>query len=217
MEEVLYVKKVQLSEPVSPENVPHLMDVHSAVQIDINNDNWDWSDRNPVVTARLLHDGANIYIHYHVVDNELRAVSDSDNGPVWEDSCCEFFVSPDGNNFYYNFECNCIGTLLLHSGTPSNRVSAPAEIYDSVKRWSSLGREPFDSVERECTWDLVEVIPVTAFYKHSVPNLSGKEMLCNFYKCGDKLPHPHFLSWGPITLHSPMFHCPQLFKKIRFE
>lgn len=215
--ETLFVRKIQLNGPVIPENVPHLMDEYNVPPINIGTDNWKWSDRNPAVTVRILHDDSNIYIHFHVVDNEIRAVSDSDNGPVWEDSCCEFFISPDMDDFYYNFECNCIGTLLLHSGKPGSRTSAPKEIYESVKRWSSLGKAPFDNIIKDCAWDLVEIIPTTALYKHSIPGFSGKEMSCNLYKCGDKLSHPHFLSWSPITLESPMFHCPQFFSKIIFE
>ena len=30
----------------------------------------------------------------------------------------------------------------------------------------------------------------------------------NFYKCGDKLPVPHFLSWKPINVPAPDFHLP---------
>ena len=74
-----------------------------------------------------------------------------------------------------------------------------------VKRWSSLGGEPFEERLGECSWELAMVIPVSAFFQHSVGSLDGKTMKGNFYKCGDKLQTPHFLSWSPIGLERPMF------------
>ena len=38
----------------------------------------------------------------------------------------------------------------------------------------------------------------------------------NFYKCGDKTAHKHYLSWSPIDLDSPNCHCPEYFGVIRF-
>lgn len=53
-----------------------------------------------------------IGILYTVNGLDLRAQALEDNGPVWEDSCCEFFVADPADGTYYNFELNCIGTLL---------------------------------------------------------------------------------------------------------
>ena len=36
----------------------------------------------------------------------------------------------------------------------------------------------------------------------------------NFYKCADKTKRPHFVSWRPIDLPKPDFHCPQFFGEI---
>jgi len=47
--------------------------------------------------------------------------------------------------------------------------------------------------------------------------LNGKTMRANFYKCGDKLQTPHFLSWAPIDLPKPKFHCPEFFGELVFE
>ena len=44
--------------------------------------------------------------------NYLLAVNSTDNSPVWQDSCVEFFVQIPGEKYYYNFEFNCIGTAL---------------------------------------------------------------------------------------------------------
>ena len=41
--------------------------------------------------------------------------------------------------------------------------------------------------------------------------LDGQKVRGNIYKCGDKLPVPHFISWSPISTPAPDFHCPRFF------
>ena len=48
-------------------------------------------------------------------------------------------------------------------------------------------------------------------------NETRDEIIANFYKCGDKLQTPHFLSWNPIDLEKPNFHCPEFFGMLRFK
>ena len=91
------------------------------------------------------------------------------------------------------------------------------EVLDSVQRKPSLGTEPFALRNGEHTWSVIEIIPVEALFRSSVDNFSGKEMRANFYKCGDELPTPHFLSWNPIEWPEPSFHRPEQFGKLIFE
>ena len=49
---------------------------------------------------------------FEVEEEHVRAVTTEDNGPVWEDSCVEFFVADPVGDGYFNFEINCIGTAL---------------------------------------------------------------------------------------------------------
>ena len=60
-------------------------------------DTVDWEADYPYcphVEFAIAHKGDAIMIHYRVEEDSVRAVSGNDLGPVWEDSCCEFFVSP---------------------------------------------------------------------------------------------------------------------------
>ena len=54
-------------------------------------------------------------------------------------------------------------------------------------------------------------------FSHEMADLNGKTMRANFYKCGDLLQTPHFLSWAPIDLPQPKFHCPEFFGEVTFE
>jgi len=153
-----------------------------------------------------------------VTEASVRAVALADDGKVWEDACVEFFLSPDSDDFYYNFECNCIASLLLHGGEKeTERPGASDDALRSVKRWASLGSSTFEEKVGDRTWEVALIIPVSALFNHTIHDLSGKLMNANFYKCGDLLQTPHFLSWNPIELPEPNFHCPEFFGKLDFE
>ena len=148
----------------------------------------------------------------------MRAVAPHDDGNVWEDSCCELFLSPVADGTYYNMECNAAGTMLIGFGPKrEGRERAPQEVLDKVDRWSSLGRTPFDNIEGEQTWQLCLAVPTEAYYHHHLESFAGLQVKGNVYKCGDKLPHPHFLSLYPIDLPKPDFHRPDFFGGVVFE
>ena len=54
-----------------------------------------------------------IGILFDVEGRDLRAQALEDNGSVWEDSCCELFISDPEDGTYYNFEMTCVGSLLI--------------------------------------------------------------------------------------------------------
>ena len=184
-------------------------------------DHSNWSDSYPYkprVTFRIAHTGTAILLHYDVEENAVRAEATADNGAVWEDSCCEMFLQPEKQGGYYNIECNCAGTLLMGYGTGrSSRDAAAAEQLDTIDRWASLGRGRHPTEEGAFHWQIALVVPVTALFRHHIAQLDGTTARCNIYKCGDRLPRPHFLSWMPVGTDKPDFHRPEFFGACRFE
>ena len=56
-----------------------------------------------------------------------------------------------------------------------------------------------DSPHHIDEWQLSLVIPAKAlWFGHTIDTLDGLVIGANFYKCGDKLPEPHFVSWNAI-------------------
>ena len=213
----LVIKKIE-AKAVEAAAVPALMDAAGIEFNPIACVNWKEYPYQPDVKFRAAHTGDAILLHYQVTEASVRAVATADDGRVWEDACVEFFLSPESNDFYYNFECNCAAKLLLHGGPAGGeRPSAAEDVLKSVKRWASLGTEPFEERVGECSWEVALVIPASAIFRHEIADLNGKAMRANFYKCGDLLQTPHFLSWSPIDLPQPKFHCPEFFGEIVFE
>ena len=177
----------------------------------ISNVNWSEFPYAPEVSFHMAYSDAAIAILFEVKEDHVRAAAMENNGPVWQDSCVEFFVmGPDGVH-YTNFEMNCAGTMLAARRTSRHDPSQfTPEQFAQVRRITSLPHEPIDSKGEGQSWWAMEVIPFEAFGYSSKPD----SLRANLYKCGDKCDQPHFLSWSPIDLPSPDFHCPDFFGTI---
>lgn len=208
----LEVNKISIAN-IPIEAIPALLDKEKVAFQEINNVNWkDSYPYSPCVKFRIAKTNNSFIVNFKVTEDSIKASTERDNGSVWTDSCVEFFVIPENDDIYYNIECNCAGTILIGAGKErENRERASQETLDLVQRWASLGRDPFDEKMEETTWEVVLIIPFTAFFKHNITQLEGRTIKANFYKCGDELSKPHFLSWNAIDLPKPDFHCPQFF------
>lgn len=173
----------------------------------------------PEVSFRMFHTGDWLMLRFDVAENYTAALVTEDNGQVWTDSCVEFFIAPD-EGLYYNFETTCIGRMLLAGRKSRNEdlQYAPAEVLAGVKRFPTYPfGEPFAEREGDNRWSLTLAIPPQALFRHALTDWSGFTARMNLYKCGDKLSHPHFLSWRPIQTGSPDFHRPEFFEEVTFE
>jgi hypothetical protein len=180
----------------------------------------NWPDRFPAVPVarfRVGHDSNHLFVAFDAREEHFRAREQQDNGRVWEDSCVEFFIQPEAGGSYYNFECNATGTLLLgHGRDRHDREHAPREVLDSIAREVLATATRRDGKALYC-WSLSLVIPFTALYRHRFSPRPGDAVRANFYKCGDKLPVPHFLSWNPVIADAPDFHLPACFGELSFQ
>ena len=54
------------------------------------------------------------------------------------------------------------------------------------------------------------------FFHHNIKDVKGKTFRANFYKCGDKLTVPHYVTWSPVETVKPDYHQPEYFGNIKF-
>ena len=77
------------------------------------------SDHQPTVEVRALHDDEALYLRFDVQDRYVRGRTTESNGPVYTDSCVEFFLSVH-DNLYTNVEINCLGQFARSSSHTSD-------------------------------------------------------------------------------------------------
>ncbi len=156
-----------------------------------------------------------IFIDFLVRCNYLRAENYKDLSAVSQDSCVEFFIQPEEDGEYWNFEFNCIGTI-----NASHRLERPhptrlsAEELASVRRHASCGSRPFCEIQGLFTWNLLVEIPLKLIGLD--PDNLPDKVRGNFYKCASATSDPHYLSWNPIKTDKPDFHRPEFFGDIHF-
>jgi len=200
------------------DKVPSIMDEANINWNNIDNVNWPTAfPYRPDVKFRIAHTGNTILLQFQVTEQQVRAEIKEDNGQVFRDACCEFFLRPRTDGPYYNIETNCLGVMLIECGMSRGaaRKKATKDILANVGRWASLAEQPLP--EGECSWQLALTIPCSTFFKDNISDLSGKRMKGNFYKTGDDLAVPHYLSWNKIKTSKPDFHTPLYFGEIVFE
>jgi hypothetical protein len=179
--------------------------------------NWKGYDYKPDVALSIAYSDHEIFLKYYITENYFKAEKTESNQMVCEDSCVEFFVAPDDDGIYYNLEFNAIGTCLLGFGKDraSSRRAAP-EIIKKIRRLSTAGTKPVKEKSGEFVWTITIAIPFDVFFNHQISDLKGKIFRANFYKCGDKLTIPHYVTWNPVMTEMPDYHQPEHFGLLKF-
>ncbi len=180
----------------------------------------NWAEEfpyTPKVSFKMFHTGEKLYVRFDVEEHYTAARVGNDNGEVWTDSCCEFFLAPD-DTAYYNIETTCIGKMLIgYRKKGQAPIHAGEEVLSQVERITSLGSEPFEERVGENKWSMILCLPTAVMHQHKIESWNGLKLKANLYKCGDKLSKPHFISWQPISLPKPLFHCPEFFTDLELE
>ncbi len=176
------------------------------------NVNWAEYSYVPEVDLRLAFSDNVLALLYTVKEEHILGSVLDDNGPVWEDSCVETFIKDPLSDNYYNFEVNCIATkLAAHRRSRTDCDLFSAEKLSKIRCFSSLPHEKTDTINTEQKeWNLALMIQFSLLGLDKAPDYLD----VNFYKCGDNCRQPHYLSWSPIELPEPNFHCPEFFGRI---
>lgn len=184
---------------------------------------WDTTEHREDTTVRLLYDDRAVYLQFQATADRCSAAVTDLNGPVYEDSCVEFFASPPSvpPDSYFNFEANCVGTFLLGYGTPTDRRRVDAPLAEAIRVETSVpgptatGPLP-DGADG---WWLAAALPFDAlgtFAGVAVDPGPGTEWRANLYRCGGEV-DPQFAAWAPIDAPEPDFHRPAAFGTLVFE
>jgi hypothetical protein len=176
--------------------------------------NWAKSVPNVQATVRMGYNKQAFLFQFSVQEPVVKAQYTQSNDPVWQDSCVEIFLAAGESHHYYNFEFNCMGVCLAAYGTQevASRISASPENISLLKRYARLEQDAHGA-----HWYLDVVIPFSYFEQEILDTWLQSGLRANFYKCGDGLPQPHYLSWQPIVHPEPNFHLPEYFGELQFE
>lgn len=182
----------------------------------------DKPDHFPKVLAKLAYDDEAIYVIYKVEDQYVLAATKNYQGPVYTDSCVEFFFTPheDVSLGYFNLEMNCGGTALFNFQPEprTNVLQIPKIDFDQIQIAHSMPEIISPEITEPVTWFLEYRIPFSILEKYSKLNkpAPGVKWRANLYKCADTTSHPHWLTWAKVEYNRPNFHLPEFFGELEF-
>lgn len=177
----------------------------------------------PQVSVKLVYDIDSIYVQFLLVDRYVISTVNDYQGPVFHDSCVEFFFAPGINcgPSYFNIEMNCGGTMLFHWHPDREEiVKIPFEDAKKIKIVGSMPKIVYPEITDSITWTITYRLPfdIIRKYCHKMAQPSKNTIWkANFYKCADKSSKPHWLTWTKVNHHEPQFHLPEYFGKLIFE
>lgn len=144
---------------------------------------------------------------------------------------------------YFNFELNSIGRCLSMKGNRhvpdrknmssidqprlirtfssstqkknNNELSTLAQNISKLQTFKELNAKSIGETE-DNQWELTVAIPWDLF-PGGFETCISKTIRANFYKCGDELSKPHWISYFPIGSETPSFHRPEFFGKLNFK
>lgn len=214
---LLEVNKIEFSEEFpSLDEISAKLDEQD-LRHHIDNVNWNDYPYKPKVSFSIGYTNREILLKYYVNEQYFKAEKTETNQMVCEDSCVEFFISPADDGIYYNLEFNGIGACLLGSGTGrADSTRADAGIIGKIRRQTSAGKMPVKERKGTFSWTITIAIPAEVFFRHNIKELKGRTFRANFYKCGDMLTVPHYVTWNPVCTPYPDYHRPEYFGILKF-
>jgi len=109
----------------------------------IDSVNWNDFTYKPDVRFNIAYTDRELMLKYYVREDNVKAEMTTPDQAVWEDSCVEFFVSPEDNGVYFNLEVNPIGTCLLGVGSSrTDRSRLDISVIKKIRIAGSMGSVP---------------------------------------------------------------------------
>ena len=169
---------------------------------------YTWDGYRPIpykTEAAVVHSEKGITVLLTTTEWPLRVTVMENGGRVCEDSCLEFFFTPnEGELRYLNFEINPAGTVHLKIGD-GRKERTPVAIEGTGVCVRTLIRHGEG-------WSVMLHIP----YSFIDANYEKRESTfrANFYKCGDSTVKPHYATWNEVGTEKPDYHQPAFFGRL---
>ena len=164
--------------------------------------------------GKICYDDEALYLRLRAYERDIRAEQCGPFDMPCDDSCLEFFFSPDENSRrYFNIEMNPNCSVFLGIGTSIKDLARLRMMNQREYGFSAV------SERTETGWMLAYSVPfgfIRLFFPGFDPK-PGDVLMANAYKCGGKCSVPHWLAWNPVDMSVPhSFHNPDCFGKMIF-
>ena len=182
----------------------------------LDNQPWPEFKTNCQTSFSVAHSGRAILLKYFVQEDVIKVAMHKTNEQVHKDNCVEFFIGFAPGKEYYNIEINCFGICSMAYGDGrSNRKMLPENLISKIQTSILIKSAPTTALTN-FQWEITMIIPREVFDYSNLKSFRDQRAVANFFKCGDDLPAPHYLTWNMIDAKTPDFHLPEFFGELEF-
>ena len=156
-----------------------------------------------------------LHVFMRTDEEEIRAEQTEQNGPIYTDSCMEFYLMPSlSSDLYLNIEVNPRGVMFFSVGR--ERAQRRLITEETPRDLNLTARiRPSDCLG--AGWTVEYDLPYAMLRKYIPefdPHSPSMDMRGNFYKCGNGLTKPHWGMWSPVGTPKQDFHRPEFFGRL---
>lgn len=187
--------------------------------LQINSFPWYHSGNKQLTEVKLAIQKDVLHIKVHALDKHSSAKILYNNGPVYNDSCFEFFLTPEDKlgDKYLNFEINCVGSIYMAYNYLGKATEATEAQINQVIIKTSLPKKQIKlPTETDTFWTLDIQIPLRLIRELYGEEISLKAWHVNFYRCGGIIDNQYGM-WKEMSFEKPNFHLPRQFKKLPID
>jgi hypothetical protein len=193
-------------------NVDKEIDWSRVKDLWINQFPWHNKGDKEKTKVQMVHSDDAIHLKVTVWDETPYCVHEHYGDPVYEDSCFEWFFSPQQDQTYINLEVNAKGVVYLAFGDGLVEHRQPVA-YELAKLIHIVDRKTV--IDEANCWTLEICFPkklIQTIIGHPIHYHKWK---ANFYRCGGKT-NPQYATWSPVNHSLPQFHLPEYFGDLSF-
>jgi len=158
---------------------------------------------------QIAYDAGGLYVRQRAWEKDIRAEGTDPLCSVCQDSCMEFFFSPESGKRYFNLECNLNGCIYFGFGA------------ERESRMRLIMKDPVQTLQLRTArladgWEVSYYLPLSLLWMF-FPEFTltpGQSFTANCYKCGDMTEKPHYLAWNPVECEKPDYHRPEYFGRM---
>lgn len=176
---------------------------------------WDFqTGKKQRTTVKLLHDENNLYVGYECEDNDITAILENRDDPVYKDDCVEIFINTNSKaDHYFGFEMNARGVLYDYFfAYPEKHDMTPN--LEGVLLKTNINGSLNQSTDQDRSWTLEVAIPFKSL--NSIPK-KGDHWNIQLNRWDGTEPNRRLSMWSNSGMKKANPHNPERFGKLFFK
>lgn len=176
---------------------------------------WDFqTGAKQLTTVKLLSDQDFLYVGYECVDNDITAILEKRDDPVYKDDCVEIFINTNpAADHYFGFEMNATGVLYDYFYSYPQKHDMTPNL-DGILLKTEMRGTLNQPTDQDRGWTLEVAIPFKSL--NATPK-KGDQWKIQLNRWDGTEPNRRLSMWSNSGMKKANPHNPERFGKLFFK